>query len=1031
MDSGEIALTPSHCNQKSEIKVLRILVSPGDLIAPDAPIMDVRTINGESITLRSPRSGSVTRCPATDNDTIGPDEPLLFLTPTGIETAEANPQAVALEEPVEELFVAENRVPFTVQIGDINESDFEGLESRESDSTSRAPTKGHTVGESRTLYLPVDKDNKPRKMGDGSYSIVFEVEDNDNYKYALKVLYDRKIHDADKMSGGLTAATFRGQIADYAVTLQRFKAECRSMRDIRRVIAERNKPLSATEIDSIVKHIGYADDLSNELSNVFKSSGLKLSHLGLVTELYHGTLKDLLEKPRKPDYKETGYGILHELQFNDRIRAILPFIYNIADGLSIMHEAGYVHLDLKPANIFWRRVGRDGFEAAIGDLGYIKSVDKDPPVTSDLYAALGTLHYRSPEQKDFKDFCEVDILPSAEPEEIQLTTNDPKFMGSIVEPGDNLIFLNDLGRSFRIESIPPKNGEKDRLGDSVTQICIKSLDKSRLNPDRRTQAVIYKNQGLRTDLFGFGAIVYDLLTCGKSPERFYNNLIIDDVLRTSVTSIMDNYGHIETGSRRDPKYSHVFEPFFDGRKKKYAPKEVVTLILKCMLYRAKGTYFDTNRTNPFNEILADVKKLYDNYRILDSISSNPLVSPVWNKYTETTSSSPNELREEISEQQDLSTDKTTSTFPIRRVAWAAIRLTQLIRLVRQTLRLSMEDPEKDDRRFYFFELAPENISILDEKLEVGERGYSFRKDFITEMLEDVVHTRTILYDSQDPYSSFEHMGDIRRRVKLMPTGAPLTWRYRFLDASRIGDSVKKHDWIVVPGKCVAAIETITEDRLTLKPDREKKGDEYLGFEKELKAGETFFLRNLDPLGYCFSMLGTYVYQLLFVGFSGNSVSEPESVQSLKAQLKASPSRTESIRELLRKALYQPADQEGASCSQNWSAIYRRLTALYLALSLPGTRSVFMHKNLLEEKDLLGELVRTWEDSICRDIARVLGLRQEIFFSDPTNLTDLSSKLGLSDDSGHSDEASEKMAEGIVSAANLVGHVRNILLAAHS
>jgi hypothetical protein len=80
-------------------------------------------------------------------------------------------------------------------------------------------------------------------------------------------------------------------------------------------------------------------------------------------------------------------------------------------------------------------------------------------------------------------------------------------------------------------------------------------------------------------------------------------------------------------------------------------------------------------------------------------------------------------------------------------------------------------------------------------------------------------------------------------------------------------------------------------------------------------------------------------------------------------------------------------------------------------------------------NLLGELIRTWEDSICRDIARILGLRQESFFSDPTNLTDLSAKLGLSDD--HSDEAGQKMAAGIVSAANLVVHVRNILLAAHS
>jgi serine/threonine protein kinase len=756
---------------------------------------------------------------------------------------------------------------------------------------------------------------------------------------------------------------------------------------------------------------------------------LKLFHLGLVTELYHGTLKDLLENPRKPDYKETGYGILRDLQFKDRIRAILPFIYNIADGLSIMHEAGYVHLDLKPANIFWRRVGKDRFEAAIGDLGYIRSADNDPPVTRDAYAALGTLHYRSPEQKDFKDSCEVDIWPSEDPEKIKLTTNDPKFMGTIVEPGDTLIFQSDLDRNFRIETMPPKNGETDRRGDSVTQICVKSLDKNRLNPDQRTQAVIYKNQGLRTDLFGFGAIVYDLLTCGRSPERFYNNLIVDDGLRTSVTSIMDNYGHIETRSRRDPKYAHIFEPFFDVRKNKYAPKEAVALILKCMLYRAKGTYFDTNKTNPFEDVLADVRKLYNKHGGLDSIKSNPLVSSVWKKYAETTPLPPNELREEISAQQDLPTDKTTSTFAIRRVAWAAIRLTQLIRLVRQTLRLSMEDPDKDDRKFYFLELAPENISILDEKLEVGERGYVHRKEFIAEMLEDVVHTRTILYDSQDPYSSFEHMGDIRRRVKLMPTGAPPTWRYRFLDSSRIGDSVKKDDWIIVPGKCVAVIGAIDDDRLTLKPVLEKKGDEYPGFEKELEADETFFLRNLDPLGYCVSMLGTYVYQLLFVGLSGNSVSEPESVQSLRAQLKASPSRTKNIRELLRNALYQPAYQDGASCARNWSDLYRRFTTLYLALSLPDTRTVFIHDNLPEETNLLGELIRTWEDSICRDIARILGLRQESFFSDPTNLTDLSAKLGLSDD--HSDEAGQKMAAGIVSAANLVVHVRNILLAAHS
>jgi hypothetical protein len=153
MNSGEIALRPSAFKQSSPLKVLNVRVLPDELIAPDKPIMDVLTNEGESIILRSPISGTVTRCPVARDDTIGPDDPLLFLTPTGIETDEANLHTVALEEPVEELFVAKNRVPFTVQIGDLSESAFEVLESREPDSCepdnkSRAPTKGIQLAKS-------------------------------------------------------------------------------------------------------------------------------------------------------------------------------------------------------------------------------------------------------------------------------------------------------------------------------------------------------------------------------------------------------------------------------------------------------------------------------------------------------------------------------------------------------------------------------------------------------------------------------------------------------------------------------------------------------------------------------------------------------------------------------------------------------------------------------------------------------------------------------------------------------------------
>jgi hypothetical protein len=81
--------------------------------------------------------------------------------PTDIGTDDANPQTVALDEPAPDLFIAKNRVSFTVQTGDLNESDFAVLDSREPDSTRPVPTRGHTVGEFKKLYLPVDNPAVP------------------------------------------------------------------------------------------------------------------------------------------------------------------------------------------------------------------------------------------------------------------------------------------------------------------------------------------------------------------------------------------------------------------------------------------------------------------------------------------------------------------------------------------------------------------------------------------------------------------------------------------------------------------------------------------------------------------------------------------------------------------------------------------------------------------------------------------------------------------------------------------------------
>jgi hypothetical protein len=131
-----------------------------------------------------------------------------------------------------------------------------------------------------------------------------------------------------------------------------------------------------------------------------------------------------------------------------------------------------------------------------------------------------------------------------------------------------------------------------------------------------------------------------------------------------------------------------------------------------------------------------------------------------------------------------------------------------------------------------------------------------------------------------------------------------------------------------------------------------------------------YYRWVDPSSYYLSILGVYLYQLFFVGMRSNTVSKPAGVQSLEGQLKASPSLRPHLVHTVSEILDTKAFQEHLSPGARFSNLYRRLTALYLVLTIHDLRSV------LGEKPL-EELNYKWME-VANDIAECFGKSKGYF-----------------------------------------------------
>ena len=379
---------------------------------------------------------------------------------------------------------------------------------------------------------------------------------------------------------------------------------------------------------------------SNEFRAYFSDLSFRLSGKAIVMDYYPMSLKDLLERgwpeastPQReskaggpPDDAESeaigrgaggkfgeksGYSILRSLSQVEREKCILPIVQDVAEGLSILHSPGYRHQDIKPANVLIRQIGPN-LQAALADLGFIESGTSQVHGSAAQHRPIGTRHYRSPEQTDSYDVCEVDIMESEGDSHI-LHTSDPKFLNTFSEVGDFVVFakLEDpiqweiIGLEF-----PKKNGELDISSEPVI-IKVKKLEGVPLKPDERTQIAVHKKQTVRTDLFGLGAIIYDMLTCGKSPEQFYDLLRAHDRPSEAIDSgLARRYLHFRNGGGAVPEVDSVFQSLRVDVGSEFPSQDLVMIILRCMMSRPKDSYYDgTNHDEIWKRVREDLSKL--------------------------------------------------------------------------------------------------------------------------------------------------------------------------------------------------------------------------------------------------------------------------------------------------------------------------------------------------------------------------------------------------------------------------------------
>ncbi len=765
--------------------------------------------------------------------------------------------------------------------------------------------------EGKTYYFTLNEREEPIELGNGNYGSVFLGHDKDDKEYAIKILYE-----------------YDGSIIEDIIE-KRFDSEIKSSRNIRKALGNSN------DIPGIVLTLaGTKNFKESPAFNTLKEEIAieRLSQYCLVMEKYEKTLEELLEQGidkyaiqssgiirydylereifnseleakktinqevksekdreilKNQIYELNGYDLLRCLNPEQRIANILPYLQDIAQGLNYLHKANYLHLDLKPANIFIKSFGKD-VRCAIGDLGFLETSQLEPKSLLGKYdqLPLGTIHFRSPEQKQFRDVANVEISNNFAR---TLIIRDPKFRDTIIEQGDYVIFSKDKTRSYKIKTV--KISEQKNVPVLIT-LELDEAEKNILKPSQQTQANFYKVQGKRTDLFGIGSVAFNLLTCGQSPERFYESINSNyDKESLNVDSLTQYYEKVYSFESNEPGVTKIFEPFKDHKSTEYAPIQIVELILKCMLYKTQNTFFNSSkmeRQEPTDILLEQIIDLYkdDGYN-RGQIAPFKIVRTDNLLYKGIIPPYPPEKEEKFSDSlqalKKLPVEKYNQR--LQQGIWYFYELTKL---VKAHLANSSD--------FYFAEIHPQNIVIRKpnssnqaKTLDTNFVVYRNKEAYQNDLRSDLVFTKIMMRNYQgNPYVP-KPFSNMHREITLEKIKDETSadnynqYKFRYYFSDNYENQVNINDWIIIkpinqshnwlfevvkvePKNQIIILEFIPNPEIS-QPNLELLFTSRTNINHELKR--CIYYKNINPCLYYLHMLGIYLYNIFFLGIKNN------------------------------------------------------------------------------------------------------------------------------------------------------------------
>lgn len=710
----------------------------------------------------------------------------------------------------------------------------------------------------------VIKDGKPVKLGDGTFGCVFHVRDPNQRSYALKIFYKSN----DEFI--LASQEKEMKIGD---DLRAKYIDC----DDKLNNIERYLVLAQGSVEKFTESDAY-----KSLKDYFNQFSFRISNNAIVMNHYPMSLKDLLEKddtdsPPPQNSNATigrgsghfgptsGYSILEKLRQEERENSLLPFAQDIAKALSLLHDAGVNHQDIKPANVMVRTVGNN-IESALADLGFIIRDKNDAHGSTYQNHPLGTRHYRAPEQMDSFDICEVDIQKHANGYELK--TRDPKFRQTFSEEGDFVVFSKfEKKFQWEIEKITPDKGT----------IHVKKLPEIQLAEDKKTQVTIHKKQTARTDLFGLGAIMYDMLTCGRSPERFYDLLRVHDRDDGSIKEgLARKYSNFSNGGGTVPEIDLIFQNLKTKPESEYPNPEIVKIILKCMMSQPKDSYFihkdkKDNKDNKdkkeaqWNKVLEDISNIMDNLksREYSEWNRNPLTSgKAFQEYQGEPVTERDPLKQ-LREIQKLSYKKPDDF--VRRIVQGVRFLERIFHMV---------EKESGNGQLYFFSnISPQNLKERRMDFEPKVPFFEKEEDLNSALTSDNPKALLQVFSTSSLRPPF--METLVRECKIWTAGkkedpnGDITFKFDLWEAEFGHHGIEKGDHLIIEiAPTIRLNKEITNVHggcLSIKggdPEIQKMNTERPRTETE--GPRTYIVKKIKPLDYYISMLGIYIRLIFFV-----------------------------------------------------------------------------------------------------------------------------------------------------------------------